>query len=105
MRKPARFEESGRRDDASWGSELPLYFGTGFSRVVVDLWLGVRRLALRKIRGPSASLGMTQEEDDTKSEQVCVCDVIAEPSRQRLSEALRKWDEIYFVDPYINSTE
>jgi hypothetical protein len=28
----------------------------------VDPWLGVRRLASRKIRGPSASLGMTQEE-------------------------------------------
>jgi hypothetical protein len=61
MRKPARFEESGLGDDARWTSELPLYFGTGFSRVVVDLWLGVGRLALRKIRGPSASLGMTQE--------------------------------------------
>jgi hypothetical protein len=30
------------------------------SRTAVDPWLGVRRLAWRKIRGPSASLGMTQ---------------------------------------------
>jgi hypothetical protein len=36
---------------------------------VGDPRLGVRRLASRKIRGPSASLGMTQEEalNDTKS--------------------------------------
>src|SRR5258708_35365150 len=34
------------------------------SRLIRD-W-GVRRLASRKIRGPSASLGMTQEKGDTK---------------------------------------
>jgi hypothetical protein len=31
------------------------------SHTAVDPWLGVRRLASRKIRGPSASLGMTQK--------------------------------------------
>jgi hypothetical protein len=34
----------------------------------VDSWLRVRRLASRKIRGPSASLGMTQGASDTKTE-------------------------------------
>jgi hypothetical protein len=35
--------------------------------------IGVRWLASRKIRGPSASLGMTQEEGDTKSVQAGYC--------------------------------
>src|SRR5260370_206310 len=62
-----------------------------WGRVSVAPWVGVHRKAFRKIRGPSATLGMTQDDDREKGEAAFCGGACWEVGCTRAGRKMRLW--------------